>query len=192
MYIINSIITNLIFLLEKFLRFLNNLNNIENNYIMSRIKCVCIMQGQCNGYIELEEYGKKRVKISVNISNLTPYSIHAFHIHETGDMREGCMSLKAHYNPHHKNHGGLDDKDRHVGDFGNIVADKNGNVNQTFMSDLVKLKGKFSVIGRSFVIHEGVDDLGKGGDEESLKTGNAGARIGCGVIGYAEDSKLYF
>ena len=64
------------------------------------------------------------------------------------------------------------DEDRHVGDFGNVTADKHGNVQKSFMSDLVKLKGKTSVIGRSFVIHEGIDDLGRGENEESLKTGN--------------------
>ena len=33
--------------------------------------------------------------------------------------------------------------------------------------------------GRSFVLHEGVDDLGYGGDEGSLQTGNAGGRLAC-------------
>lgn len=40
-----------------------------------------------------------------------------------------------------------------------------------------------SVIGRSVIVHENVDDLGKGGHELSLSTGNAGGRIACGVIG---------
>ena len=32
-----------------------------------------------------------------------------------------------------------------------------------FTSDLIKLKGKTSVIGRSFVLHADEDDLGRGG-----------------------------
>jgi Cu-Zn family superoxide dismutase len=39
-----------------------------------------------------------------------------------------------------------------------------------------------SILGRAIVIHAGEDDHGRGGDEESTKTGNAGERIACGVI----------
>ena len=33
------------------------------------------------------------------------------------------------------------------------------------------------------IFYQGTDDRGRGGDDESLKTGNAGARAACGVIG---------
>lgn len=42
--------------------------------------------------------------------------------------------------------------------------------------------GEYSVIGRSFMVHALVDDLGKGGHELSPTTGNAGARLACGEI----------
>ena len=82
-------------------------------------------------------------------------------------------------------HGGPDDEVRHVGDLGNVQSDAEGNGTYKAEDRLVQLFGAYSVVGRSCVLHADTDDLGKGGNEESLKTGNAGARIACGVIGLA-------
>ena len=40
----------------------------------------------------------------------------------------------------------------------------------------------FQIIGRAVVLHSGTDDLGLGGDDGSLATGNAGSRLGCCAI----------
>ncbi|XP_008391696.2 superoxide dismutase [Cu-Zn] 2-like isoform X3 [Malus domestica] len=48
---------------------------------------------------------------------------------------------------------------------------------------LIPLSGPNSILGRAVVVHADPDDLGKGGHELSKTTGNAGARVGCGIIG---------
>ena len=105
---------------------------------------------------------------------------HGFHIHEFGDLTDGCESAGGHYNPDDVDHGDLENG--HVGDLGNVTADTNGVADFTLIAKRVDLIGERSVVGRSIVIHSDVDDLGKGGDAESLKTGNAGKRLACGVI----------
>ena len=96
---------------------------------------------------------------------------------------KGCVSAGPHFNPHGKTHGSMDDEERHVGDLGNLTAGEDGIAKFDFTDKLVKLNGPLSVVGRTMVVHADVDDLGKGGVELSKTTGNAGARLACGVIG---------
>ncbi len=110
---------------------------------------------------------------------------HGFHIHEFGDLSNGCETAGAHYNPDNVDHGDL--QQGHVGDLENVIADENGVAKIEIIAPRVDLLGERSIIGRSLVIHEDEDDLGKGGDAESLKTGNAGKRLGCGVIAMMEN-----
>jgi Cu-Zn family superoxide dismutase len=103
------------------------------------------------------------------------------------------MSAGPHYNPHRQNHGNIfiHGKKRHVGDLvNNIESNGRGDVFLQYEDDLVQLSGPYSVIGRSIVIHQNKDDLGLGGDAESLKTGNAGGRMACAVIGLAASGPL--
>lgn len=155
------------------------------------IEAVCVLNNKeenINGVIIFKENKEKKcVDIKINITGLEE-GLHGFHIHETGDLREGCGSLCRHYNPKNKNHGGPLSKERHIGDLGNVKANKNKIVNMRMSDKLIKLRGKYSIIGRSVVIHEKEDDLGLGNNKESLITGNAGKRIVCGIIGYSKNN----
>lgn len=124
--------------------------------------------------------------VSWHITGQTPNAWKGFHIHEYGISPEGCLSAGPHFNPEGKNHGAPEDSERHFGDLGNIPTDCNGTSVGWRTDKLVTLFGPNSVIGRGVVVHNGTDDLGKGGDAESLKTGNAGARAGCGTIAIAK------
>lgn len=149
---------------------------------------VCSIDGKCKGFVLFQEKTNHTL-ITVNLKNLKKNSKHGIHIHRSGDLRNGCDSLCQHYNPYNVSHGGPNDNrnHRHVGDLGNVQTNRYGNVvNFQIKDKLIKLRGKHSILGRSVIIHQDEDDLGKGNNDESLITGNAGKRIGCGVIGYSE------
>jgi len=72
---------------------------------------------------------------------------------------------------------------RHVGSLGNIEANAEGKAVIHVEDKLVKLIGPQSIIGRSLAIMAQEDDLGAGGQEQSLVNGNAGPPVAFGVVG---------
>ena len=147
---------------------------------------IAVFTGKIKGTVLFTENTKDEVNIDINLSGLKKNHKHGFHIHEYGDLSEGCESMCSHFNPFGKTHGDPDSKNRHLGDLGNIQTDSEGNAKYRFTDSMIKLQGqKSNIIGRGLIIHADTDDLGKGDNELTHITGNAGKRIACAVIGYA-------
>jgi superoxide dismutase, Cu-Zn family len=129
-------------------------------------------------------------EIRGRITGLPPGK-HGFHIHEYGDLTEGCASACAHWNPYGAPHGDPNEPrtKRHAGDLGNIVANQHGVATIRMIDPLTHTSGKHNIIGRSLMIHADPDDLGQGGHDDSHTTGHAGKRIACAVIGLARPPK---
>jgi len=127
------------------------------------------------------------VTVEGTVKGLDPLALRGFHVHQYGDVST-CLTAGSHFNPLFSLHGAPSDPaaQRHAGDLGNIESDKNGVAEFKVVDEVISLNGKGSVLGRAVVVHAGTDDLGRGNNEESLKTGNAGGRAACGVIGLAQ------
>lgn len=149
------------------------------------VKAVVVLGGdsKVKGTVTLTQSIPGQTKIEYDISGLDPNAERGFHIHVSGDLSKGCAGAGGHFNPFGKEHGAPTDETRHVGDLGNIKTDAQGVAKGTIIDKYVQLYGPTSVLGRAIVVHAGTDDLGKGASADSKKTGNAGGRPACGVIG---------
>lgn len=120
------------------------------------------------------------VRVVADLSGLTPGK-HGFHIHEFGDCSSpDGLSAGGHFNPSGSMHGAPADQVRHAGDMGNLEADASGKAHLEYVDPHMSFDGPNSILGRSVIIHAKEDDM------KTQPTGNAGARIGCGVIGLAK------
>tara|TARA_A100001011_G_scaffold399975_1_gene511442 strand:- start:4796 stop:5314 length:519 start_codon:yes stop_codon:yes gene_type:complete len=144
-----------------------------------------------------------KVIVNIDLYDLEPNKTRAIHIHEFGDERLGCISLGGHWNPTMETHGTIDIQfmPRHAGDLiNNIYPDNNGVFKYVYEDDKLNLIGDVNntIIGRSVVVHDGIDDLGLGGinpynlkkRKDSLENGNAGSRMACAIIGIAKSIPL--
>jgi Cu-Zn family superoxide dismutase len=121
-------------------------------------------------------------KIVADLEGVAPGSKHAFHVHEFGDCSaQDASSAGSHYDPAlTKHHGMPNEKMSHAGDMGNIEADANGRIHFELALDGVSINSAQSpILGRAVIVHANPDDF-------SQPVGNAGGRIGCGVIGLAK------
>jgi len=137
------------------------LNSTEGNHVSGTVIFTAVEGG---------------IKIVADVKNLTPGK-HGFHVHEHGDCSAADgSSAGGHFNPTKTKHGGPDSPERHVGDFGNLVANEKGEAHYERIDHVISLNGPNSIVGKSIIIHAGEDDL------TTQPTGNSGARIACGLI----------
>jgi Cu-Zn family superoxide dismutase len=129
------------------------------------------------GEATFEQVGDK-VRVVVFVQGLKPGQEHGLHIHEVGDCSSGDgMSTKGHFNPFGKPHAHPGSPDRHAGDLPPLRANKAGRANIQVDMDIITVgPGPASIIGRGLIVHADPDDF------KTQPTGNAGARIACGVI----------
>jgi Cu-Zn family superoxide dismutase len=129
------------------------------------------------GEADFEQVGSK-VRVVIFVEGLKPGQEHGLHIHEKGDCSSGDgMSAGGHFNPHGKPHGHPTSSERHAGDLPSLKADKAGRAKvQVDVDGLTVTPGPASVVGRAVIVHADPDDY------KTQPTGNAGARLACGVI----------
>ncbi len=118
------------------------------------------------------------LEVEATVDNLSPGK-HGFHIHEHGSCDEQGKAAGGHFNPDHAQHGYVP-KDgltkAHPGDMGNLEAGPDGKATvKVFLKGASLAEGHYGVMGKAVIVHENEDDF-------SQPTGNAGGRIGCGII----------
>ena len=120
------------------------------------------------------------VKVDVFLRGLTPNHLHGFHVHDKGitdmsrSLEKTCAECGGHFNPNNTKHGSVFNKNpyaRHAGDLiNNLYSNDQGCASVEFFDDLISLKhdSRFCIIGRSVVIHEDLDDLGRCGTSDPM------------------------
>jgi Cu-Zn family superoxide dismutase len=131
----------------------------------------------CRGTVQFVGQKDGSVEVVADLDGLAPNSQHAMHLHEVGDCSApDAMSAKGHYNPENRPHGLPPGEDRHAGDLGNLTADAKGHAHYEITVTNISLATSHNpILGRAVIVHANPDD-------GSQPTGNAGARIGCGVV----------
>ncbi len=124
-----------------------------------------------------QQNGKVKMVLNITCLTMANKSV-AVHLHEMGDCGDMGKMAHGHWNPTNQQHGKWGSGSFHSGDIGNVSLDAAGNGTLEMETDLWSIGGddKTNILNRSVIVHGGVDDF------TTQPTGNAGSRIGCGVI----------
>ena len=134
-----------------------------------------------SGTVEFTSLGDDAIEIRYNLEGLGGGE-HGFHVHRTPDCGPDSTGTPAgaagpHLNPLSSPHGSPDSSAtrRHAGDLGNVTAE-GGQAVGVRVDSVLAFDGPTSVLERAVIVHRGADDL------TSQPGGDAGARVGCGIV----------
>lgn len=130
------------------------------------------------------------VLASAYVTGLAPFAeFHGFHVHTNGACSgDFVASAGGHWNPAGATHGD------HAGDMPVLYADANGTARSTSTLDAFTVAGMLADDGGvAVIVHAGRDNYGNiptrytvggvgGPDATTNSTGDAGARLACGVV----------
>ena len=125
----------------------------------------------------MQQNGKVKMILSITCAKMANKSV-AVHLHEMGDCGDMGKMAHGHWNPTNQQHGKWGSGSFHLGDIGNVALDATGKGSLEMETNLWTIGGdeKSNILNRSVIVHSGIDDF------TTQPTGNAGSRIGCGVI----------
>lgn len=129
------------------------------------------------GKATFAQFGEN-IKLVVSLADASAGE-HAVHIHAKGDCSApDGTSAGGHWNPTGVAHGKWGEGEFHLGDIGNASVNDQGKGRIELTTNLWEIDtgSAIDVVGKAIVVHAGADDF------VSQPSGNAGARIGCGVI----------
>ncbi|MGZ7039605.1 MAG: superoxide dismutase family protein [Thermoanaerobaculia bacterium] len=133
-----------------------------------------------HGSVHFTQLADGTVDVQIDLTGVPP-GVHGFHVHDKGDCGDNGMAAGGHFNPMNMPHAAPDAASHHAGDFGNVTAEANGEVHTKFNTHSITLgTGTNSAIGHAVILHANPDDL------TTQPTGNAGARIACGIVNMAD------
>jgi Cu-Zn family superoxide dismutase len=138
-----------------------------------------------------ERHGGVVVRASVH--GLTP-GFHGFHVHAVGECAPPFTSAGGHYNPDGTGHG------QHAGDMPSLLVNADGTADLQFTTDRFSLAELRDSDGTAIIVHASPDNFAHvptryhshtentfGPDSATLATGDAGARVVCGLVAGGDD-----
>ena len=137
------------------------------------------------GQMILVDAGNGKTVIQVQVSGL-PAGWHGFHLHTTGmcdgGSNEPFSSAGGHWTLGEETH------PNHTGDMPLLLAGADGTARLAFETDRFTIADLFDADGTAVMIHSGADNFANiperygAPDEDTLRAGDAGTRLACGVI----------